>query len=490
MNTAQALQSRPLPSQAGAHQPTAQSIRQFAQTYLLELGVLAAMLIRFAPEPYNITSFLILAVVAFAGRTGVVLALAGGWFVFSINPGMVDEAPLGAGARFLVIAAAMVAAVFRGVRHKVGDHVSIATGTTAAVAGLVIVHSATFSLFPGLSIFKAAFWGVVSLTLVSTIRGMSEEEVGRLHRSLLIFFALILVASLAVMPLPEARLRNGVGLQGVLNHPQMFGVFCALAGAYLFGTAIASARPSWLALGLVALALQGVLESGARTGGFALLLAFAGVIGLAVIRPAAFFRLTVPGLFSGRFAVLAAVTLVGAVVNSDAVQQTTDQFVRKNSRADQATAAYDASRGFVIQEMLDNIERRPAQGIGLGVQSSAHLIDIEIDETTGLPLSAPVEKGVMWIALFEELGLLVGAILFGWILWAIARSIHAGAAVATASIAFFFTNFAEATFFSPGGTGMLGLIIFYLGLARGNKKPQLPNAADPPTLPQAWRSDR
>ena len=473
MNQAHALQPQPLRAPAA---PPGQrlSALQFANAYLIELSVLAAMILRFAPEPYNILPYLILAAVAFTGRTGTIFALAGVWFVSSVNPGLADVAPLGSGTRYIVIAAALLAALLRASSHRIGDNVSAATVTTAAVAGAIIIHSGVFSFYPSVSVFKAALWGMVSLTIVSTIRGMTDEDVAKLHRFLLLFFAIIIITSLAMMPLAEARLKNKVGLQGLLNHPQMFGVLCALAGAYFFGTAISSPKPSWLALGMVVLSLQGVIESAARTGGFALILACAALVGLALARSPSFFRRTLPGLFSGRFAVLTAAAVAAAVINSAAVERVTEQFVRKNSRAEQATTAYDVSRGFIIREMSDNIQRYPAQGIGLGIQSATHLINVEIDKTTGLPLSAPVEKGVMWVAIFEELGLLLGLSVFGWILWGTARAINAGAAAGAGSIAYFFTNFAEATFFSPGAIGMLGLIIFYLGLARGSREIEPP----------------
>lgn len=466
MNQAHALYPRPGTRPAPPRETALSSIGRLARSYSLELCVLAAMALRFVPEPFNLTSFLLLAIIAFVGRTGTVFALAAVWFAFSVNPGLAEETPAGSGARYIVIGAAVLAGAFRAARHKVGDRISAATATTAAVATALIIHSTLFSLYPTLSVFKAVLWGSTALTVAASIQGMDADERHRVHRFLLLFFGVILVLSLAVMPLPEARLRNNVGLQGLLNHPQMFGVFCALAGAYYFGTAIAAPKPSWLPIGMVVLALQGIVESAARTGGFALVLACAGLIGLALLRSAFEFRRILPGLFSGRFAVLALIAVLGTILNSDIVRQTTEQFVRKNSRTEQATAAYDASRGFLIQEMRENIERRPAQGIGLGIQSATHLMDIQSEQATGLPLSAPVEKGVMWIAIIEELGLLLGAVVFGWVLWAVGRSLQAGAAAAAASIGYFFTNFAEATFFSPGGIGVLGLILFYLGFAR------------------------
>lgn len=477
MNQAHALQPQPRPLRASPAAPRVEGragIAHLAHTFLLEIAVFAAMVLRFLPEPLNVSSFLILCAVAFAGRRGTILAMAGVWFVHSVNPGFAGETLLGSGGRYLVIAAAVVAAAFRGMGHTVGEKVSIASATTAAVAGAVLVHSALFSQYPSLSIFKAGLWGAVSLTLVTSIRGLSDEDYFKLNRFLLLFFGAILVPSLAVMPFAEARLINDVGLQGLLNHPQMFGVFCALAGAYYFGTAIASPKPSWIALAMVAFALQGALESQARAGGFALVLGCVAVVALAAARPAVLFRQTMPGLFSGRFGLLCFLLGVIGLANAAMVSETAAKFLNKRGEATEFSTAYETTRGWMIQDMFDNIEEHPVTGIGLGIQSATHLMDIEFDSLTGLPVSAGVEKGVMWVAFVEELGLILGLLLFGWVAWGTAQSITVAAAPAAAAIAYFLTNFAEATFFSPGGVGMIGLIIFYIGIARAGQGPERP----------------
>jgi hypothetical protein len=72
----------------------------------------------------------------------------------------------------------------------------------------------------------------------------------------------------------------------------------------------------------------------------------------------------------------------------------------------------------------------------------------------------------MWVAIFEELGIPLGAAVLGWILWGLYRAMGAGAALCAASITYFLTNFGEATFFSPSAFGMLGLTMFYLAMSR------------------------
>jgi hypothetical protein len=160
--------------------------------------------------------------------------------------------------------------------------------------------------------------------------------------------------------------------------------------------------------------------------------------------------------------------LAAALLSSGAVQSVANQFIGKQTQETELSVAYESSRGYVIRQMHSNIRQRPLQGIGLGIDSQIHLMDVKVEERTGIPLSASVEKGVMWVAVFEELGIILGAVILGWVLWAVHRATRAGAALCAASIAYFLTNFGEATFFSPSGFGMLGLMLFFTAYARGS----------------------
>jgi hypothetical protein len=256
----------------------------------------------------------------------------------------------------------------------------------------------------------------------------------------------------------------------LLNHPQMFGVVCAVAGAYSFGAACSVQRPPWLMLGLVAASLVGVLASEARTGGIALIGACLATVIFGMLRSPTDFRAFLPGIWSSRFLGVAVLALAAALLSSGAVQSVANQFIGKQTQETELSVAYESSRGHVIRTMQSNIQQRPLQGIGLGIDSQIHLMDVKVEERTGIPLSASVEKGVMWVAVFEELGIALGASALGWILWGVYRSTSAGAALCAASIAYFLTNFGEATFFSPSGFGMLGLTIFYLGFSRSPQR--------------------
>jgi hypothetical protein len=188
-----------------------------------------------------------------------------------------------------------------------------------------------------------------------------------------------------------------------------------------------------------------------------------------MLRSPSDFRRFLPGLWSPRVVGLGFTALAVGLISSGAIQGIASQFINKQSQGTELTVAYQSSRGHVLREMQANIQERPFQGVGLGINSQVHLMDVKVEKITGLPLSAAVEKGVMWLAIFEELGLILGTMVFAWVLWGVYQATGAGAPLCTASIAYFLTNFGEATFFSASGFGMLGLTIFYLGLSRAGR---------------------
>ncbi len=453
--------------------PTAARVRT---NHLPDLMVLVAMALRFAPAPFNVSSFVLLALVAASGPRGVIIAFAGTWFVGGANPGFAEETPLGNAARYIVFASAIFGAAFRSLRSEARAKIGLQTAFLAILGVGLIVHSFIFSLFPSISLLKAVLWVAVSLTLLSSASRLDEGARNKLHLFFLAFFAAVLLLSLLSWPLPESRLLNGTGLQGLINHPQVFGVFCAIAGAYYFGAAVSVERPPWLLLLGTLLCLVGVIASESRTGGMALIGACAAIVAIAALKSAGEFRASLPGLTSGRMAFLGVLAAIAMLYNANVFQTVAGGFIDKRSGVTGVGQAFEVSRGDLLADMRENISERPIQGIGLGVASDVHLMVAELDQVTGLAVSAPVEKGVMWIAIFEELGMVLGGIFLIWVVWGVHRATIGGAAVGAASIAYFLTNFGEATFFSPGAFGLFGLVFFFLGCHAGHQAP-IPVAA-------------
>jgi hypothetical protein len=109
--------------------------------------------------------------------------------------------------------------------------------------------------------------------------------------------------------------------------------------------------------------------------------------------------------------------------------------------------------------MLDNIEQQPLSGIGFGIGSDPWMMAIKRHPLYGLPTSAPIEKAVMPIAVMEELGIPGFLLVAAWTWMLLRRAARVGIDRLVVITTALLINFGEFVFFSPGGLGMLLLIM-------------------------------
>src|SRR5690606_29287512 len=89
------------------------------------------------------------------------------------------------------------------------------------------------------------------------------------------------------------------------------------------------------------------------------------------------------------------------------------------------------SRGDLIRSMWVNVVEDPLWGIGFGLPSDPRQLQVALDPVSGLPIGAAVEKGVMPLAIWEELGFF-GLCAVGLWLWGIIRRSARGGVTPTA----------------------------------------------------------
>jgi len=239
----------------------------------------------------------------------------------------------------------------------------------------------------------------------------------------------------------------------------------ALLGAWALARMLGESRPQWRSLLIAASALVMVLLSEARTAGFAMLL---GLTISALVAPGlAGLRITrvLPGLLSRRVYLAAGLALATGLLAGSVISERMERYIAKKSSGSSLVSVYDDSRGELIRRMWSNVERSPWTGIGFGLASDYRDMEIERDATFGLPVGAPVEKGVMPIAVLEELGIVGFVMVGGWLSLATYRAARGGVIPLAVMGTVLFLNFGEATFFSPGGVGMLPLVLFGWGVS-------------------------
>src|SRR5690606_4707588 len=110
--------------------------------------------------------------------------------------------------------------------------------------------------------------------------------------------------------------------------------------------------------------------------------------------------------------------LIAGLFAANPLERVITSYISKSGRAEVASVieAYDTSRGGLIAEMWTNIIDKPLQGIGFGIASDPRDMDVTRDQLLGLPTGAAIEKGVLPLAVLEEVGL-IGLILISlWVL--------------------------------------------------------------------------
>jgi hypothetical protein len=402
-------------------------------------------------------SYLVIACYALTGRQQVIQALALSWLFTMINPGLAPDASYAALLRYVVLSAGALSISFRGgIGYLKGFNL-----WTVFLGGFIVMHALLFSPFPVVSLLKASSWTLAMGTLLLAWSALSAIERDDLVRWLFGFLVLVLLASLPLLAVPAIGfLRNGSGFQGILNHPQVIGPTMTLLCSFSVSSLLQKRNPSvWLVVISICSFIL-ILLSEARTAGLSLIIGLpASVLLLSLIRQNPIGKVA-PFLVNKRGSLFFLIVLVIGLFFATRVGEISSQFLSKSGRADVSGLfdAYQRSRSILYLAMLDNINQNPIEGIGFGVASVPGQMNIQTDPYFNLPIGASVEKGVLPVAITEELGipglLLVGA----WAYILVKRSSSNGLSALSVSIVALILNLGEAVLFSPGGMGMLTLI--------------------------------
>ncbi|MFC3073686.1 hypothetical protein [Shinella pollutisoli] len=407
---------------------------------------------------------------ALLGQGHAIRALALSCLLTMINPGIAQDGGGTSIGRYAVLLAAAVSVFFHGTVLPGDMRLRPFILYTLLIGLFIIGHSILVSPIADVSILKAISWSLTMAALISAWCSMPKRERDNVSRDLFWGLVILLAASFPLAAMPTGYLTNGSGFQGVLNQPQVFGsamaILCAWSTARLFG----EAHPPWWLLGVAGASLAAILMSEARTAGVAAilgvggsLLAGPGLAGRSIIRMA-------PGLISKRVWIAFFILLAGGLMMAPMVADRAQTFITKSGRAEVngLLAAYELSRGGLMDRMLDNIEKHPLEGIGFGIASSPRSMAIERDALFGLPTGAAAEKGVTPLVVLEELGFIGAMLIAPWI-WLLLRGSARGDFTSFAvCLTALLLNLGEATLFSPGGFGMLSLIL--LGWAYANRR--------------------
>lgn len=427
---------------------------------------------RFFPAPFPDLSLPLLAVYALFGRTEALQALFFSWFLTMLNPGLAPPPSTAQFGRYLVLFAAVASVGMRSVSLQAGIHFRPLTLGTCLLGGFFVVHSLFVSPMVEVSALKAVSWTLAMAATLAAWSGLDSGARDKLIGQIFAGLTALMLLSLPLLGSPLGYLRNAHGFQGVFNQPQVFGTTMALLGAWAAARLLGSRHPSWMNVAIAAGCAMLVVLSEARTGGLAMVLGIAaGVVSILVLRRRGVHAL-LPGLASPRLLFTGGSLIVVILLSGPFIADQMEKFVLKRSEATSLTEAYDRSRGALIEPMTANIQEHPIRGIGFGIASNPHGMRVTRDPILGLPVGASVEKGVMPLAVWEELGVAGLFAVSLWLLWLIWRSIKAGIVAAVVSLTALSINMGEAVLFSPGGFGLLLLILLgWTATARQTPRP-------------------
>ncbi len=421
--------------------------------------LLFALALRLLSETMADISFFILALVALCGRKEAILALTLSWLFTMLSPGIAPAATLGAVGRYAVIfaAAASVFLRFRAALYPAGPKRIILS--TVALGLFFLVHSIFFSVMPAVSALKIVSWTVTVATLFAAWGGLSRQHSDQLIELLFRGLTMVLLVSLPLVALPLGYLRNGQGFQGILGHPQAFGPTMALLGIWLTLGLLTLSRPPWRMVLLAGSCFVLIMLSEARTAGFALVCGLVcSMLYSTLFRQESTVRLY-PGLGNPRIMTALFLAAFMAVAFASGLADRLDSYVSKRQEVDGLIAAYDRSRGRLVDAMWANIREYSLTGIGFGIASNPAGMQVTRDPIFNLPVGASIEKGVLPLAVVEEVGLFGSVLVLVWA-WGVFRRAVQGGVVALGLLATIaLLNLGESTFFSVGGMGMLSLVL-------------------------------
>ncbi|EEX51190.1 hypothetical protein HMPREF0621_0380 [Pasteurella dagmatis ATCC 43325] len=334
----------------------------------------------------------------------------------------------------------------------------------------IFIHSIIVSYEVAISILKLLSWAISTFTLLSTWIFMNQEAKEQTYSLLISLLKIVMLTSLPFLLIPEIGFaKNGTGFQGLLNHPQAFGPTMALLGTIMIGEILSSRKLNISTLLWFIACVVMIILSEARTAGLALFLALTISIILRPIFTGQNFFDANP-IFKNKYFFLwlfAVIAIIGATY--PLYIDSLEGYIFKRTHSSTLVDLADASRGALVQDMIRNISEHPLLGIGFGVASDPNHLDVVRDPIFNLPISAVIEKGVLPVAIIEELGFVIGTFVFCWFLYSFRQAAKSDVQKLAIALCVFCLNLGENMFFSVGGMGMLMLIFFTRSISYSTK---------------------
>jgi len=430
---------------------------------------------RVAPAPINQASYPLLAIYALFGRRQAILSLFL-LFLFNTFTHAFGLPPSIAGLfRHLNVFAAAFSVLVLHFGRPPRSTIPGMLWWTAALSVLLILHSVALSTFPEIAVLKSISFALTIQTLLVAWSSLTPDDRALAEKQIFGCLVAFAVLSVPLIAMPLGYLRQSQFFKGLFVHSQIFGPVMGYLATWIFASWLTTRKTRVLPLALLALVLGLLYLSKARIG---LVVLLAGVVASVLAGPfaKAVGRWRDQGrIRAGRLGLALVMLAIFSVALGPKLYDSVNEFIRKGQAAESTLDALTATREFLIDKMLVNIRERPMTGIGFGVPSNLNPADLwgyARDPIFGLPIMAAVEKGVLPVAMVEEMGYplaLLYGLWFAALFWLAMRAGVVPAGICAAALA---TGAAEANFFAPGGAGLLTMLLTTMAATAGSRHPQ------------------
>jgi hypothetical protein len=414
---------------------------------------LLAIILRLIPATADF-SYLILAVYSLLGRQQIIEALLLSWVFTVLNSSLVPVVEYASFTRYIIILACFTSIFFRLNFRKIEK----ITLVTFGLGIFFIIHSIFFSKIPEVSILKGLNWIVVIMTLLLAWQNMDSLEHKDTEKQITRILSIIVLFSMLVFLFLDTGFNvNTRYFQGVLNHPQAFGMTAAALSAIFIGQLFDQNRSTLFLVIMIILCISLTIISGSRTAGTALLLAV--IISSLIFMTPIIKKIKSLSYISRDKSFFLLGFFILIILSFNNVYDVMSGFITKTNEVSVGSIinAYKISRGVLYIPMIDNILESPLKGIGFGLASD--LTNMDIKYFKGIPVSAPIEKGILPLAILEEVGVFGFIFFMIWILILIRLAINNSFRTLIVLLTILLFNLGEAGLFSANGYGMLYLIV-------------------------------
>ncbi|MEI8368281.1 MAG: hypothetical protein WCJ31_07590 [Planctomycetia bacterium] len=428
----------------------------------LVLVPLLAMVLRVASSPTSALAYLLICAWALTGRRQAIVSLFLCWQINISTHDFCGPPLFGAQFRFLVFFVCAFSVFLYGPSRSTTTKATSLLYVTLPVLLLILLHSMIFSFIADVSLLKSLTFSIVFVTAVCGWSWMSPAD---RHIAIQTIFGGLMLGILFsfLMKLTGRGMMGGTAFfAGVYYHSQVMGGTAALAATILTVQCLTIRPLRWWRIGLLGVSLLDLYWSGARIA----LLSYVGAVAIGfivqMVSSVLYLRGGNPRIVAARLGAAAVLFLLLCVVGGQQLASGAKNFLLKYGEQEDVSLIEQglSSRQGLIDMMKSNIDRYPLTGIGFGIGSTPELrSNVQRDAILGLPLMATVEKGVLPVMILEELGIPLGFLVYLWIGTLALSATRGGILPISVFATVMLTNIAEAAFLSPGGAGLLSIVL-------------------------------